>query len=79
MINRPLEKLANLFYFVNSIVPAQPAHTSLPPGTTTPQLRQIGKTWAKAHKDLSAPAFETFVTSLIHDPFPIASAKPTIN
>jgi 3-methyladenine DNA glycosylase AlkD len=41
---------------------------SLPSGATTPQLRQLAKAWAKAHKDLSAPQFGQFITSLIHDP-----------
>jgi 3-methyladenine DNA glycosylase AlkD len=43
---------------------------ALPAGATTPQLRQLAKAWAKAHKDLPAPQFGGYITALIHDPSP---------
>jgi 3-methyladenine DNA glycosylase AlkD len=52
-------------------MPAQSLHLSLPHGATTPQLRQLANAWAKAHKDLPAPAFGQFITDLIHDPSPL--------
>jgi 3-methyladenine DNA glycosylase AlkD len=52
-------------------MPALPDQLMIPPGASTPQLRQVAKTWAKVHKDLSAPAFGRFITGLIHDPSPM--------
>lgn len=49
----------------------QPLDLSLPPGATTPQLRQLAKAWAKTHNDLPAAAFAQLITNLIHDPSPI--------
>jgi 3-methyladenine DNA glycosylase AlkD len=48
-----------------------PEEIILPPGATTPQLRQLAKVWAKTHKDLPAPHFGQYITTLIHDPSPI--------
>lgn len=48
-------------------MPALPSPIIFPPGAATPQLRQLAKAWAKAHKDLPAPAFGQFITGLIHD------------
>jgi 3-methyladenine DNA glycosylase AlkD len=52
-------------------MPALPNQLVLPPGGAAPQLRQIAKAWAKAHKDLSTPAFGQFITGLIRDPSPL--------
>jgi 3-methyladenine DNA glycosylase AlkD len=52
-------------------MPTQLLHLSLPPGATTPQLRQLAKTWAKAHGELPAPAFGQFITILIHHASPL--------
>ncbi|HUB62205.1 MAG TPA: DNA alkylation repair protein [Puia sp.] len=48
-----------------------PANIILPNRAATPQLRVLAKAWAKAHKDLPAPAFGGFITDLIHDPSPL--------
>jgi 3-methyladenine DNA glycosylase AlkD len=52
-------------------MPALPAQLMIPPGAATPQLRQIAKAWAKAHKDLPAAQFKQYINILIHDPSPI--------
>jgi 3-methyladenine DNA glycosylase AlkD len=52
-------------------MPAPPAQLVIPAGAATPQLRQIAKTWAKAHKDLTPRQFERYITVLIRDPSPI--------
>jgi 3-methyladenine DNA glycosylase AlkD len=50
---------------------APPAQLVIPAGAATLQLRQIAKTWAKAHKDLTPRQFERYITVLNRDPSPI--------
>jgi 3-methyladenine DNA glycosylase AlkD len=45
-----------------------PAQIPLPTRAATPELRQLAKAWAKAHKNLPAQDFGYFITGLIHHP-----------
>jgi 3-methyladenine DNA glycosylase AlkD len=59
-------------------MPAQPLHLPIPPGATTPQLRQRAKTWAKAHNDLAVAEFEALITDLIHSPSSLKKGMASI-
>jgi 3-methyladenine DNA glycosylase AlkD len=49
-------------------MPARPAPPPIPSSANTPELRAIAKAWAKAHRDLPAADFATFITELIQSP-----------